>query len=168
MEYHFHQWFSLAFVGYPHWRVERVPRPCVSRESSSCGRRLFQFKEHCRCFRTGISTDIVVYLVQRNGALHLRLVEFLARIYIQCGCRVGQCEQVLSFFDSISCHRHFFYLFVNFIVYLIFGSIANIWALAKDTTQIAHIIAEKLPVFARFFINLIILQGSIPPEYSSN
>lgn len=56
-------------------------------------------------------------------------------------------------------HRHFFYLFVNFIVYLIFGSIANIWALAKDTTQIAHLIAEKLPIFARFFINLIILQG---------
>ena len=55
--------------------------------------------------------------------------------------------------------KHFFYLFVNFIVYLIFGSIANIWALAKDTTQIAHIIAEKLPSFARFFINLIILQG---------
>jgi len=56
--------------------------------------------------------------------------------------------------------RHFFYLFVNFILYLIFGSIANVWALAKDTTQIAHWIAEKLPEFARFFINLIILQGT--------
>jgi len=56
--------------------------------------------------------------------------------------------------------RHFFYLFVNFIIYLIFGSIANVWALAKDTTQIAHWIAEKLPEFARFFINLIILQGT--------
>ena len=55
--------------------------------------------------------------------------------------------------------KHFFYLFVNFIVYLIFGSIANIWALYKDTSQIAHIIAEKLPSFARFFMNLIILQG---------
>jgi calcium permeable stress-gated cation channel len=57
--------------------------------------------------------------------------------------------------------RHFFYLFANFIIYLLFGSIANIWALAKDTTQIPHIIATKLPNFARFFINLIILQGSI-------
>lgn len=58
--------------------------------------------------------------------------------------------------------RHFFYLFTNFIIYLIFGSIANVWALAKDTTQIAHWIAEKMPEFARFFINLIILQGPSP------
>ena len=55
--------------------------------------------------------------------------------------------------------RHFFYLFINFIIYLIFGSIANVWALKNDTEKIAHIIAEKLPVFARFFMNLIILQG---------
>ena len=64
--------------------------------------------------------------------------------------------------------RHFFYLFVNFIIYLLFGSIANIWALAKDTTQIAHIIALKLPTFARFFINLIILQGLHPVTRSHN
>lgn len=49
---------------------------------------------------------------------------------------------------------------MNFFVYLLFGSLANIKALAKDTTQIPHIIAEKLPQFARFYINLIILQGS--------
>lgn len=61
--------------------------------------------------------------------------------------------------EYIDC-RHFFYLFINFFVYLLFGSLANIKALAKDTTQIAHIIAEKLPQFARFYINLIILQGN--------
>jgi len=63
------------------------------------------------------------------------------------------------YIGNVNDTRHFFYLFVNFIIYLIFGSIANVWALAKDTTQIAHWIAEKLPEFARVFINLIILQG---------
>lgn len=83
-------------MGYPHRRVEWIPRSCVFRESPPFGRRFLQLKEHRRCFCTGVPPDIDVHLVQRNGALHLRLVEFLARIYFQCGCRVGKCEQVLS------------------------------------------------------------------------
>ncbi|EPY54056.1 DUF221 family protein [Schizosaccharomyces cryophilus OY26] len=61
--------------------------------------------------------------------------------------------------EIYSVGKNFAYLFVNFfLVYIIAGS-TSYWELVKDTTTLAHFLANRLPNQAQFFIDLIVLQG---------
>jgi len=56
--------------------------------------------------------------------------------------------------------KNFFYLFFNFfLIFTVAGTISNLHAMAKDTTQIPIMLAASLPGVAGFYVNLIVLQG---------
>lgn len=56
--------------------------------------------------------------------------------------------------------KNYFYLFFNFfLVFTIAGTVSNVYAIFNDTTKIAYLLAESLPGVAKFYVNLIILQG---------
>ncbi|OLL23725.1 Calcium permeable stress-gated cation channel 1 [Neolecta irregularis DAH-3] len=56
--------------------------------------------------------------------------------------------------------KNFFYLFFNlFLIFTVAGTLSNLHAMAKDTTQIPIMLAASLPGVAGFYVNLIVLQG---------
>ncbi|KAK9477748.1 hypothetical protein V1514DRAFT_332889 [Lipomyces japonicus] len=56
--------------------------------------------------------------------------------------------------------KNFFYIFFNlFLVFTVAGTASNFWAVIRDTTQIARLLARSLKQLSHFYINLIILQG---------
>ena len=55
--------------------------------------------------------------------------------------------------------KYFFYLFYNFFFFIAIGTLGSLYAIAKDTTQLAYKLAKVLPTFSQFYLDLIILQG---------
>lgn len=56
--------------------------------------------------------------------------------------------------------KNFFYVFFNmFLVFTVAGTASDVWALLKDTTKIAVMLAKSLGRLSLFYVDLIILQG---------
>ncbi|BFZ63435.1 hypothetical protein YB2330_004557 [Saitoella coloradoensis] len=56
--------------------------------------------------------------------------------------------------------KHYFFLFFNFfLVFTVAGTASNFYAIAKDTTKFAYLLAQSLPNLGPFYVNFIVLQG---------
>lgn len=58
--------------------------------------------------------------------------------------------------------KNFVYIFFNFfLVFTLFGTLSNYWALLTDTTKIAYLLASSIKNLSLFYVDLILLQGMI-------
>ncbi|ODV95333.1 hypothetical protein PACTADRAFT_42130 [Pachysolen tannophilus NRRL Y-2460] len=56
--------------------------------------------------------------------------------------------------------KNFLYIFFNlFLVFTLFGTWSNYWALLSDTTKIAYLLASSIKTLSLFYVDLILLQG---------